>query len=86
MKKLNSKEVDELLWNVGKIQEQYYQNVMDCIEEFVTDEEEREDEDMYDTIAEVEAEWFSFATGDGGDDRRETAKQWLIHEGYMDAD
>ena len=84
MKKLNSKEVDELLWNVGKIQEQYYQNVMDCIEEFVTDEEERENEDIYDDVSELEAAWFSFATGDGGIDKQEEAKRWLIEHDYME--
>lgn len=48
---------------------------MDCIEEFVTDEEEREDEDMYDDVSELEAAWFSFATGDGDSDKQEEAKR-----------
>lgn len=79
MKKLNGEELNELLWTVGKIQEQYVQSVEECISELV-----EEEDDNYDEISEALSYFFTYATGDGGEDSRETAKQWLIREGYIE--
>lgn len=81
MKKLNAEQTNDLLWNVGKIQEQYYQNVMDCIESFIADED-NEDED-YDLVSEACNEWFYYATAET-EENREAAKKRLIELGYME--
>lgn len=83
MKKLNEEELNELLWTVGKIQEQYVQSVEDCISELVVEEED-DNEDNYEEVSEALSYFFTYATGDGGEDRRENAKQWLIREGYIE--
>lgn len=35
-------------------------------------------------VSELEAAGFSFATGDGGTDKQEEAKRWLIEPDYME--